>query len=610
LLDIACPHCGSQLCAPADIPVDPFQCPACGVDIALSEAARAAAEHGRRDNATVRVRQPVPRDTQPPLSAGAASERGTLGPRVLFTPRQDGFETNAFDGKRFVRRLWLTVFGVVALLLALIYMDVTFDASRRVFGLFKSADGGGAATPPPPQPAPKPAARAETALPWDTSECPAPPAVAYTPPAETERHTSGNAPPAETTAVREAPSGAQIAAAFPESPAAPETPTPAADEQAAALPPSVAAARRLYDLRLEAIQRESAWADAEWSQAYLQALDALQNQMQQAGDLDGWMAGRDEAARFELEPTIPVAVAPGTNPRLLALQDTFQKYRADLLLWASRETVDLTQLYIRHLERTQQEQTRAGQFGEALQIKAEVARARAGAAYAAAEFHLAVLACARDGSAPQPVTGTQLGATQTVVTAASKVVTPVRADADGAAPLIRRGPMGPSSHGISFERLALRPTGPVRDRSNYEALVMRGVSSNLQSRADAAAGLTGAATETWLNNYIVVGLRTTSRTLKVESPRVKIEYFVRAIAAAEGREVPRRATVDTVNLPELANEWIYIDCAPIATRQLSSEYKNATFSRRTIGGEVLHGVIVSILNRAGKTVYEAVAAAP
>ena len=139
---------------------------------------------------------------------------------------------------------------------------------------------------------------------------------------------------------------------------------------------------------------------------------------------------------------------------------------------------------------------------------------------------------------------------------------------------------------------------------------MRGISSNLQSRADASNELAGSVTEAVVNNYIVVGLRTTSRTHRVDGARVTIEYFVRGLAPAEGKEVPRRLTVDTIDLPELINEWVYIDCTPITTRQVASEYKGAAFTRRTVGGEVLHGVIVSISRRGGKPLYEGMAAVP
>jgi hypothetical protein len=590
----ACPGCGHELHAPPGMPVESFQCPACRAQIALpDDTQRQPVPRQSSEGGTVRVKG-LPRSISANPEPAAGGLAGAPAPVGVFAPRRDGTELAAFSSRTFVRRLWLTVFSVAALLLALIYLDVTFDVGLRVFDVLtpravrKAVPAAAAQVP-----AARVVEREETLPPRERNL----PHVAVSPPPAGGAASPQSEPGSETTLpVVAEPAAPPPPVVAPEEATAPEAPPPAA----------VAEARRVYDQRMETIRRDHEGRVQEWSLGYRRDLEALCDKMQKAGNLDGWVAVRDEGERFARDPSIPESAAPNAGPELGALQAAGRERHAELLLDVSQKTLALADLYVHHLELDQQDHTRAGRFDEALRVKSAIDRAKADPAYLSAAFHMAVLAsqqAGREEAAPPAGMPPEAAA----VAAPPAGPTP---KTGAAAPVIRMGGTGAAAKGGAFERLALRPTGAAREQDNFEVVVTRGISSNLQSRADASGDLTGSATETVVNNDIVVGLRTTRRTRRLDAATVTIAYYVRDLAPAEGKSVPRRLTVDTIELPELSDQWVYIDCTPIPTRLVSSEYKGASFTRRTFGGEVLHGVVVSISRRGGKPIYEAVAAVP
>jgi hypothetical protein len=399
---------------------------------------------------------------------------------------------------------------------------------------------------------------------------------------------------------------------LPDPPPAPTAPAvavststpPAVNAPPAPEDPELAALRDIYQRQMLKLETANRTNTLNWARAYSTTIETLRKNMQEAGDLDGWVAAGRELERFQADGTPPGSIGvTGSYALDAALVDARQRY--DKLADAHSESVvSLGDNYISHLLAIQSRRTRDGDFRAAMRVNKEIKRVQKSPARSAAEFRLAATAARRSvESEPSPAT-TSADAENGKASPPASPAVPVLSE-----PAISKGRVRTPLPGVTFERLSVKPGGSARSRRNFEVSVMRGISSNLHSRASSDLQQTDSTRETALRHHVVVGLRTTSRTHIIKQPRIRIEYFVTGIGPAEGRSAPRRVTVDEVDLDTLDNEWVYIDCPPVETRQFTQSFEGNTFRRQSAGGERFHGVIVTVLQSRKRPVFEAVAAA-
>lgn len=588
-----CPACGYGLAAAGGLTSPTFQCPACREDIAVPAAQEDATEGG-----TVRVRRDREAPGAPFESAtGTDTGERTGPPSRLFRVRPvDAGER--LESRRVFRRLWLLVFCGVGLLALLIYMDVIFGVGARLLDASRALDTGGVATdngqkvalealdpePPPVRRGPPSGWQAGTNVGWTL-----PPSVTVPVPAAAgDTFRSGTAMATTTAATATAGAAAVLTNA----------PADAA----------LASLRTVYDEQLARLVSAHATNVQDWAASYRTKLNRLRKAMQADGDLDGWVAVGKELARFAAEDAPPVADTTSSVSLAAVMEQSRQGY--DTIMDAySRKILKLGETYVSHLVDMQRDRTRAGSFKGAFRVKTEIERVEKGSAHAAAEFYVAA-ADARDRA---------IGRTEDVAAAEQEPVTnravdvsrePPKADAVPTAPTVSRGRASSERPGVTFTPLPVKLSGSRRERAYYEVIVLHGASSNRQSRASASSGSTGASSEAVWHHYVAISIRTTSRTHTVRKPRLKIEYFVTGVGPSEGRSSPHRVTVDEVDLAQLDNEWITINCPPFETRRFEQRYEGSAFRRSTTGGERFYGVIVNLLQNRKRSVLEAVAVVP
>ena len=177
-------------------------------------------------------------------------------------------------------------------------------------------------------------------------------------------------------------------------------------------PADIKTLKAKYEQGLAAIQGETNKALTNSVQGYADALKALGQKLQGAGDLDGMLAVKKESERFEKEKTIPESAVVADCVALRDLQTKWQKMPDTIDVNKSKKIVTLSKGHIAALEEVKKQLTMQGKVEEAVVVKDEIERARTSADVTAAEF---VLTCA----------GMDLAAKTNAV---AKAVAPTRTD--------------------------------------------------------------------------------------------------------------------------------------------------------------------------------------
>lgn len=143
-----------------------------------------------------------------------------------------------------------------------------------------------------------------------------------------------------------------------------------------------------YEQGLAAIQEETNKALTNSVQGYADALKALGQKLQGAGDLDGILAVKKEAERFGNEKAIPEGAVVADCVALKDLQLKWQKRPDAIDISKSKKLVALSRSHIAALEEVKKQLTIQGKVDEAVEAKNEIERVRTSAEVTAAEFVL------------------------------------------------------------------------------------------------------------------------------------------------------------------------------------------------------------------------------
>ena len=147
--------------------------------------------------------------------------------------------------------------------------------------------------------------------------------------------------------------------------------------------------RKRYDDELTAIEAEYTRNQGSWPEKYLEALNSLMHQFQNAGDFSGWEAGRNEIDRFEIDRRLDPIHLVAEPERLLDVQrahlDILKGYR----LKRARDITALAERQLQALQNLQSKYTKAADMETAGAVNAEIRRARNAAVLVAALAELA-----------------------------------------------------------------------------------------------------------------------------------------------------------------------------------------------------------------------------
>jgi len=134
--------------------------------------------------------------------------------------------------------------------------------------------------------------------------------------------------------------------------------------------------RRRYEEQLAATESDFSRQQNLWPEKYLQALNQLMMEFQNAGDFSGWESARNEIDRFEMDRLLLPGQLATEPPRLLETQrqhlTLLQGYREA----RARGIINLAETQIKTLAELQSKYTKAGDMASAGEINAEIRRIR------------------------------------------------------------------------------------------------------------------------------------------------------------------------------------------------------------------------------------------
>ena len=167
--------------------------------------------------------------------------------------------------------------------------------------------------------------------------------------------------------------------------------TRAADDNAPNAPLPGEAYKLADVFRTEVVKASQQYADAIKNQPGVQQtqLAALQKKLQDAGDLDGYLAVTKEVKRFaealkaepdpfEKIPELPESALVEKPEALRALQDQYLKAHKDKSDVRTKKVEDLARGYVTQMEVVQKDLTIKGRIHEAIAVKKEIERIRKG----------------------------------------------------------------------------------------------------------------------------------------------------------------------------------------------------------------------------------------
>jgi len=319
---------------------------------------------------------------------------------------------------------------------------------------------------------------------------------------------------------------------------------------------------KVYNDQLGRIEAKYAEQEKGWRAEYVKALRTFQQQMQEAGNLDGLVAAKKEIDRFQLAGTISDADLAVVSAELAALQMRYRDMGNEHSVDEAEETIALSEKYTEHLGSLRVSLTKAGKIELALAVDKEMKRVEGSPQVASARFVLADSQVAEisadegeaDGPAEKEV-GNGEGAAPEV---AERSSTPMYKTHHG---------KPPSLSGVHFKKLVLRPTPEAR----------------LKRKASVTAVLGSGSLR-----FLRLGLRSGSMNRELENLRVVVQYFRKS-----GNSPPQETSVNYAIIGRLGRETVTID---FLRQYRSYSYSSSYYYSTTSLGSDFYGAIVTVFD--------------
>jgi len=132
--------------------------------------------------------------------------------------------------------------------------------------------------------------------------------------------------------------------------------------------------RELYEEQLGKLRRQYTIDTAKAPERHISAMLDLEKQYQMSGDLRSLIAVRDERKRFTSSPSISDMVLAERPDKLRALQMQYIQAHEERKRNLARNTLDLSQKYVRRLQTLEKDLTKKGRIEDALKIMEEAER--------------------------------------------------------------------------------------------------------------------------------------------------------------------------------------------------------------------------------------------
>jgi hypothetical protein len=363
------------------------------------------------------------------------------------------------------------------------------------------------------------------------------------------------------------------------------------------------AARKTYLEHCESIVAAREKRNAAAVSTCREALKRLQAAMRKRGDLDGWQAAKRETERFERGHKLDKSRIDSSAPELKALLDAFLEAREASAQEAACGILSLSDKYLGHLKKLEQDLTKAGKMGDAIACRAEARRVEKSPRVSAARFETAEREARQvsraKGKAKGPANGKPSGKVAGAL-AAEDVPAPIIAGC-----MVHHG-QSPDLTGIFLKPFSLRPTPRGR--------VARQVSAQAESGnlSTPSAGASQSYLSSYYSYYYGKSKSESTDTMvrvrvrasqPVENISVVIQLYSRPVGVP-GNVMPDRAGLYRIPLESLDREWVTIDCPPVSTSK--SRSRTSYYSSTQKSGSEFFGMAVTALDANGGLLFEGV----
>ncbi len=367
------------------------------------------------------------------------------------------------------------------------------------------------------------------------------------------------------------------------------------------VPARLVSLRNIYAEHMRKIQEEYQTLHDTWPEAYLRDVQRIGMAFQQAGNLDGLRAAREEENRFRTDRTISEKNPASVLPELVALRKQHRMRKNQIRIARARKIDELTSRYAAGLKTLQAERTRAGNIDEALQYNGEIKRVQALPEVTSARFELAATE-GEEANLADRQDEAKAEAEKAAKAEDDKIQDPIQSP-DGVS--IVEGTTPPRDTDLAFRTLSLNLSSRTRLARNIS------VRARLAQEADSASARTTssfyrATSRSGQRQYHVqLDLRSASTTEFFSGARLLVDFYGRDADRGARRLAPQLITSELVDLPDLNTErWVFVTFPPVSVQtdfSRTSTYSGTSTSRR---GQEFHGVVVSVFDKNEELIYQ------
>jgi len=351
---------------------------------------------------------------------------------------------------------------------------------------------------------------------------------------------------------------------------------------------------------------ENEHADAMQNQptSYLKQLLKLQQDMQKAGNLDGWQAANHEIERFKTEQTMPDGDDPALLEGIKSLRAAYKSATAKLELEKSKKIVAVTKQYVDQLNALQTNLTKAGKVDDAIEVNTEIKNVKSDAKVTSSEFAVAA-AEQQTEKKPQP-TESPAPTTPTTPDQPKKSSSePTGKVTESGGAKIYEGQAFPDTAGQIFKNVTIMPTDRTASGQKISATATIYTQDDMEKTASHYYYRTTKMKQGSMNYTVRISLKSANKAYALDNPKLVVEYFGKPVGDS-GKVDPKKLDTKEFSIPKIDGiRAVNVELPAFAVD--SSSYKSVS---RYYGGEYsgfgndFYGFIASIFDSSGTLVFQ------
>jgi hypothetical protein len=367
--------------------------------------------------------------------------------------------------------------------------------------------------------------------------------------------------------------------------------------------------RQAYDKAIAKIESDHAAAMQNQPTAYLKELQKLQQNLQKAGNLDGWTAVNQEIERFKTEQTIPDETDASILDGIKNLRAAYKNTLTKCDLEKSKRIIATTKQYVEQLNTLQTNLTKAGKVDEALEVNSEIKTVKSDSKVTSSEFAVAAYEQQNKKETPPPVKPPEQPKKDESDKQAATPTPPAdstnKSTASGDVKTYEGQPF-PNTSGQSFKNETMVLTDRVTGGQKISGAVSMSTQNDMQKSTSTYYSSTERTKQGAMSYSIRISLKSANRTYTLEDPKLVIEYFSKP-AANSGRADAKKFDTKTYSIPKIDGTRVVNVEFPVVSLQSSSyKYVSGYWGTESYAsGNEFYGFVISVFDSKGTLIFQA-----